>query len=243
MLRAIVVDDEPFVRKLILQNLEAYNADLMVVGDCGSVAESEVLIKACKPDVLFLDIQLTDGTGFDLLQKIGDYNFKVLFVTSYEQYAIKAIKCGAFDYILKPLNTDEFDEAVTRLIYEAADTEMVKDRLQLAQESLLGKREHITLRFNESLRIVKFSEIMYCHSDSGYTTFHLKNEEKVLVSRGLKEYEKLMPEDGFMRIHKSYLVNKHAIKEYLKEGYIKLSTGETLPVAVRRKEDIMKFFQ
>lgn len=243
MLKAIVIDDEPFIRKLILQNLETYSSQLMVVGSCGSVAEGEVLINSCKPDVVFLDIQLTDGTGFDLLQRIKDFSFKLVFITSYDEYAIKAIKYGAFDYILKPLNTDELDEAVQRILNEAANNEQIEERLKLAQDNLQGTREHITLRFNESLRIVNFADIMFCHSDSGYTTFHLSDKEKIMVSRGLKEYEGLLPDEGFMRIHKSYLVNVKFIKEYLKEGYIKLQNEETLPVAVRRKEEVLKFFQ
>ncbi len=242
MLRAIVIDDEHFIRKLIIQSLEKYN-DLIVVGDCGSVTEGEVLINSCKPDVVFLDIQLSDGTGFDLLKRLGNFNFKLLFITSYEQFAIKAIKSGAFDYILKPLNTEELDEAIKRLMSITDILEKVDERLQVVEESFAGRREQLTLRFNESLRIVKIADIMYCQSDSGYTSFYLVQKEKIVVSKGLKEYEKLLPEDLFLRIHKSYLVNTSFIKEYLKEGYIRLLNDVSLPVAVRRKEDILKYFQ
>ena len=242
MLKTIVIDDEPFIRKLIIQSLAEYS-ELIVVGDCGSVKEGEVLIKSCKPNVVFLDIQLSDGTGFDLLKLIGNFNFKILFITSYEQYAIKAIKSGAFDYILKPLDTDELDVAIKRLVSVTDVQEKVEERLQIARDNLAGRRDHLTLRFNESLRIIKNADIMYCHSDSGYTSFYLVQGEKIMVSKGLKEYEKLLPEDKFLRIHKSYLVNKTFIKEYLKEGYIRLSNDISLPVAVRRKEDILKFFE
>lgn len=242
MLKVIVIDDEPFIRKLIIQNLTDWK-ELIVVGDCGSVSEGKILINSCKPDVVFLDIQLSDGNGFELLKQLENFNFKLLFITSYEQYAIKAIKSGAFDYILKPLDTEELDEAIKRLISATDIQEKVKERLQVAQNNLAGLRDHITLRFNESLRIIKIADIMYCQSDSGYTSFYLEKSEKIVVSKGLKEYEKLLPEDKFLRIHKSYLVNTTFIKEYIKEGYIRLSNDISLPVAVRRKEDILKYFQ
>ncbi len=243
MLRAIVVDDEPLIRKFLVQTLEEYQG-LMIVGNCGSVAEAEVLISSCNPDVVFLDIHLSDGSGFNLLQKIGEINFNVVFITSYEQYAIKAIKCGAFDYILKPVDTEELDETIKRILESSSEAdEKVNTRIDILQNELAGKREFITLRFNESLRIVNFGEIIYCNSESGYTTFYLDQGEKVVVSRGLKEYEKLLPDNMFLRIHKSYLVNKIFIKEYLKEGYIRLKDGTSLPVAIRRKDDILRYFQ
>ncbi len=242
MLKVLVIDDEPLIRKLIIQYLADYS-ELIVAGDCGSVAEGKVLINSCKPDVVFLDIQLSDGTGFKLLKEIEHINFKLLFITSYEQYAIKAIKSGAFDYILKPLDTEELDVAIKRLLSVTDVREKINERLQVAQDNLAGRRHQITLRFNDCLRIIKIADIMYCQSDTGYTFFYLAQNEKIVVSKGLKEYEKLLPEDAFLRIHKSYLVNTAYIKEYMKEGYIRLSNNVSLPVAVRRKEDILKFFQ
>lgn len=242
MLKTLVVDDEINIREYIVQTLSSFE-ELMVVGSCGSIAEADILIKACKPDVVFLDIKLSDGNAFDLLSKIGDFNFMLVFLTSYEKYALKAIKCGAFDYLLKPLDIDEIKDTVKQIADNHNQSlDIVNQRVQLVQDNLAGKRDSITLRFKEGMRIVHFNEILYCFSESGYTTFYLDDSNKVMVSRGLKEYEKILPEDIFFRTHKSYLVNKNYIREYLNTGYIKLRNGDMIPVAFRRKEEVMKYF-
>jgi two-component system LytT family response regulator len=243
MLKAIVIDDEIKIREYIVNTIEK-NSDITIIGSCGSVKEGLILLKYCNPDVVFLDIQLSDGTAFDILSELESIDFRLVFITSYEQYALKAIKCGAFDYILKPLDIDEIKETVEKLY---KDFDVLNDnnmqRVKLIEDQLSGTHDSITLRFKDGMRIVMFSEIVYCFSESGYTTFYLNDDSKVMVSKGLKEYEKLLPTTIFFRTHKSYLVNKSYIQEYYNNGTLKLRDSDTVPVAFRRKDEVLKYFK
>ena len=239
MYKTIIIDDEPLIRESIKQVLEPYN-ELMIIGACGSVSEGETLINSCQPDLVFLDIHLVDGTGFDLLKKLKEINFKLVFVTSYDQYAINAIKLGAFDYILKPIDEDEFDETLQRLFKEGDKLPKTnKQRILLADNTLTGKNRRITLRLQDHFQLVNFDDILYCKSDGGYTTFYLK-EGKIMVSKSIAEYEKMLPEDEFIRTHQSYIVNICCIEKLTKEGFIILNNKASIPVSVRKKEEVTK---
>lgn len=240
MYKTIVIDDEPLIRESIKQILEPYK-EIMIIGACGSVAEGETLIKSCEPDLVFLDIQLLDGTGFDLLKKIEEINFKLVFVTSYDKYAINAIKYGAFDYILKPIDDDEFDETLQRLFKEEQKTGMIsQQQIDVANNSLIGKNRRITLRLQDHFQLINFDDIQYCKSDGGYTTFFLSENRKVMVSKSLAEYEKLLPSYEFIRSHQSYIVNISFIEKLTKEGFLVLKNGANVPVSVRKKEEVVR---
>ena len=240
MYKTLVIDDEPLIRESIKQVLEQY-PEIVIIGTCGSVSEGETLIKNCQPDLVFLDIHLVDGTGFDLLKKIENIDFKLVFVTSYDQYAINAIKFGAFDYILKPIDEDEFDETLQRLFKEDVVTGVVsQQRVQLANNNLAGKNRRITLRLQDHYQLIDFDDIKYCQSDAGYTTFFLKDGKKTMVSKSLSEYEKLLPADEFLRTHQSYIVNISFVEKLTKEGFVVLKDKTSIPVSVRKKEEVTK---
>lgn len=240
MFKTIIIDDEPLIRESIKQVLEVYS-EIVIIGDCGSVSEGETLIKNCKPDLLFLDIQLVDGTGFDLLKKIGEINFDLIFVTSFDNYAINAIKFGAFDYILKPIDADEFDETLRKLFKsKELPRQNLNQRVELAGNVLNGKNRRITLRLQDHFQLIDFDEIIYCKSDGSYTTFFLENNKKIMVSKSIIEYEKMLPGNEFLRCHQSYLVNIKFIDKLTKEGFIILKDKSSIPVSVRKKEEIMK---
>jgi two-component system LytT family response regulator len=240
MLKAIVIDDELIIRKLIIQFLSEYNR-IEVVGECGSVEESEALIKSLNPDIVFLDINLSDGSGFDLLKRLSSISFKLIFITSYSQYAIKAIKVGAFDYILKPICNEEMAATLNKVLNDKGSNELVRDRALLSQKTL-SKRNSITVKSLNSLRIIYIEEIIYCKSANSYTIFFLENGDEIISSKTLKEYCALLPEELFIRVHKSYLINISLIKEYKSEGVLVLSNGSEIPVAARRKENLLKLF-
>jgi len=243
MLRVLIIDDEPIIRK-DLEALVSRHKDIVVIGACGTIKEALVLIPATNPDLILLDIQLSDGTSFDLLKLLPAINFNIIFITAYNEYAIKAIKYGALDYLLKPIDEDELNEALNKIRSLPPPKEHFSESLEVTNNYLQTnseKRNKIVLRSQQYLQIVAFDEILYCHSDKGYTTFFLTNNRKVLVSKYIKEYEDLLPAHVFLRPHQSYLVNFNFIDRFHKDGYLILHSGAEIPVSTRRKDHVIAF--
>lgn len=239
VIRVVIIDDEPAIRK-DMQVLMQQQPGFIVVGVCGSVQEAKVLLPATQPDLLLLDISLGDGTGFDILQEAAPLACKVIFITAHHDFAIKAIKYGALDYLLKPLDEDELRLALEKVLKAQP---AVPEQLALAQQQYRqgGLQNRIVLRSQQYLQIVAFEDIVYCQSDAGYTTFFLNDGRKIVVSRSIKEYEELLPETWFLRPHQSYLVNHHFIDRYHKDGYLILRNGVEIPVSVRRKDFVIEY--
>ncbi|PSL45473.1 LytTR family two component transcriptional regulator [Chitinophaga niastensis] len=242
MIRTLIIDDEPAIRKDLEWLIKRY-PDFIVLGSCGSIAEARVIIPNTEPELLLLDIELADGTGFELLQEFPERNFKVIFITAYNQHAIKAIKFGAYDYLLKPVDEDELTETLLRL--KAAGPSNAKVQMEVTGSHLHNKKpglhNRIVLRSHQYLQVVSFEEILYCQSDGSYTTFHLSDKRKITVSRPIKEYEELLPENWFIRIHQSYIVNHHFIDRFLKDGLLILKDGTQIPVSSRKREYVRQF--
>jgi two-component system LytT family response regulator len=238
--RTVIVEDQPAIRKDI-HTLVKKQSGFAVVGTCGSVREALTLISATSPDLLLLDISLPDGTGFDILKNISSIPVRVIFLTAYGEHAIKAIKIGVLDYLLKPLDEIELRMALDKVWQlQVIDSRQVSVAERESRETNVSNR--LALRSQEFLQIVELDEIMYCHSVSGYTTFYLTDGRKVLTSKYIKEYEELLPAPSFLRPHQSYLVNQHFIDKYYKDyktSYLRLKNGVEIPVSFRRREEIM----
>ncbi len=239
LIRVVIIDDEPAIRKDI-QVLMQQHPDFIVVGACGSVQEARVLLPATQPDLVLLDISLGDGTGFDVLQDVAPLPYKVIFITAHQDFAIKAIKYGALDYLLKPLDESELQLALEKVLRTAPPEQ---EQLALVQQQFRqgGLQNRIVLRSQQYLQVVAFEEIVYCQSDAGYTTFFLTDGRKIVVSKSIKEYEELLPPAWFMRPHQSYLVNHHFIDRYHKDGYLVLRNGAEIPVSTRRKDFVIEY--
>ncbi len=238
VIRVVIIDDEPAIRK-DLQALMQQQPGFVVVGVCGSIQEARVLIPATQPDLLLLDISLGDGTGFDILHEMAPA-CKVIFITAHQDFAIKAIKYGALDYLLKPVDEEELQLALARVarMQQAAPEQLAVARDQLKQG---GLQHRIVLRSQQYLQIVAFEEIIYCQSDAGYTTFFLADGRKIVVSKSIKEYEELLPDTWFLRPHQSYLVNHRFIDRYHKDGYLILRNHVEIPVSTRRKDFVVEY--
>ncbi len=239
MIRTLVIDDEEIIRNEILDMLSSSAKDeIVVVGDAGSVAEAITLAKACRPDLVLLDINLPDGTGFDFLEKVEYRNFQVVFITAYEEFALKAIKQGALDYLLKPVDEDELEEVLEKVI--RTNTNDLTEQLDIVTRSLKGNNEKIVLRLFDSFQIIRFNELQYCKSDAGYTTFYLSDGRKFTTSKTIKEYESLLPSDTFFRSHQSYIINLDFIDRYEKSGDVILRGDINIPVSVRKRDTLVK---
>ena len=242
MLRTVIIDDEYHIRDTLINMLEMNCPDVRVVGQASGVVSGIATIKELQPELVLLDIQMKDGTGFDLLNMLPSFDFKVIFITAYDQYAVKAFKFSAVDYLLKPVNPEQLIEAVLRagkLIHDDFTRQMKV--LEENLKTVANKNKKIILRTNESIHLLDIGNIICCDSDSSYTTVHTVEGEKIIVSRTLKEYEEMLTECGFYRIHKSYLINLVHIKRFDRQdgGYIVLTNGLKIPVASRKREEMM----
>lgn len=245
MTRAVIIDDEKDIREINRRLLSDNFPDIEVVGEADSVETGVELILNEKPQLVLLDIDIKGGTGFHILQKIQPYNFALIFITAFNEFAIKAIKFSALDYILKPVNEVEFCAAIQaacETIEEHRMETQVNNFFEHYEKKTQSKK--IVLKTCDSIHLVDISDIMYCVSDNSYTTFYVKDKKEIIVSKSLKEFENLLSVYNFFRPHQSYLVNLHFIDKIDKTdgGSIVLNNKKEIPVSYRRKQALMDVF-
>lgn len=235
MIRAAIIEDSPASAAALEQDLQDYCEGIELCGKADGVIEGAKLIRAEKPDLIFLDVDLGDGNGFDLLEILGEEKPSVIFTTSSNEHAIRAFECSAIHYLLKPVDPILLQEAVSRV----TPTESIQ--LDQLKAHLSGKSGKITLNSQDKLRLVDIDEIVRCESTGAYTFFHTQSGEEILVTRTLKEYDKILSDKGFLRVHQSHLVNLRFIKEFVKSdgGYLVMNNNEQIPVSSRKKSTVM----
>ncbi|MEO5943775.1 MAG: LytTR family DNA-binding domain-containing protein [Ferruginibacter sp.] len=243
MITATIVDDEPDCCESLAMLLERYCPEVKVLDICYSADTALQSIKEHEPQILFLDIEMPFMNGFELLEKLGNINFGLIFTTSYDQYAIKAIRFSALDYLLKPVDREELQKAVQK----AAQRNQHPLPQQL--EMLLKKINNPTTPINkiaiptmEGYQLIAAESIISCESESNYTHLFLKDKRKIIASRNLKEVEELLEDHPFIRIHNSHIVNINEVEKYIKGegGYLIMSDGSSINVSRSRKELLMK---
>jgi two-component system LytT family response regulator len=243
MLKTVIIDDDYVSRMILREMLEKFLDNIEILGEAATVAEGVKLIEDTDPELVLLDISMPDGTGFDLLDKLKTINFKLIFITAYSEYAVKAFKYSAFDYIVKPLNVDELTKAIKRIpLIRQVDT---KVRVTTLKENLLSSDENssktVALPEINGFAIVKIDDIVRCEGKRNYTRIIFKEASEKIVSRTLLEFEHLLTPLGFVRIHRSHLVNILNVVRYLKSdgGMVELKTGELLKVSPKHKENLL----
>ena len=237
-----IIDDEPKARAILRTLVNQYKSDLNIVGEAGDVESGLELIRAHDPEVVLLDIRMPDGTGFDLVEQLGDNIPHIIFVTAYDQYALQAFRLSAVDYILKPVIPSDLVKALDKAA-EMAEEETLDLRLKAALENFKGSNSpgKLVLKTAESVIVVRIDEIVRCQSEANYTTFFLESGRSLVVSKPLKEYEQMLSPAGFLRIHQSHLVNLQFFREFRKrEDLILLTDGSEAPVASRKREVLMR---
>jgi two-component system LytT family response regulator len=239
-MKSLIVEDKEYIRKGLLNLLELVDFDVQVIGECASVSEAVILSKACKPELIFLDINLTDGTAFDFLEQTEYTDFKVIFITAFEEYALKALKTGAVDYLLKPVDIDELQIALQKVSALPISTQ--KQQINVVKQAIHSDNSQLILSLSDSFQVIDLNELMFCESDKGYTTFYCFDGKKYVVSKTLKEFEEPLSNANFTRPHQSYIVNLKYIDKYDKSGVIHLKNGKKIPVSSRRKESFLSTF-
>jgi two-component system, LytTR family, response regulator len=242
-INAMLIDDEPAARASLALELRLHCPHIRIVGEAGSVAEAVALLRAAPhPDLLFLDIQLSDGSGFDVLHQVDCQNFKIIFTTAYSDYALRAIKFLPLDYLLKPIDAEELKAAVEKAVRSRQPE--FGDRLQRMVQQMRADQKPVRIALKDANNIffIKTDEIAYCEADGVYTKFFLEKGRTIVVSKNLKEYENLLEPLGFIRTHNSFLVNPEKIVRYDKNagGSLILEEDRSVPLAFRKKDAVLK---
>lgn len=242
MKKALIIDDEQRTRELIAKMITSFDLGIDAIPMGESVQTGIAAIQAIQPDLVFLDIQMPDGTGFDLLKAIPNKNFEVIFITAHEEFAIKAIKFSALDYILKPVDADELRSAIERALATLNDTKAEPQFEALQHNIQPNQKRRLVLKTQESVHVVELEQIIRCEADRNYTSFFLKNGKKILVSRTLKDYETLLTGYNFLRVQQSHLVNLDYVDRYDKGngGAVVMKDGSEVPLSPAKRD---VFFQ
>ncbi|MEI7420772.1 MAG: LytTR family DNA-binding domain-containing protein [Prolixibacteraceae bacterium] len=243
MVKAVIIDDDLTSRLLLSEILKKAIGNVELLGEAGSVVEGIQLIELVKPDIVFLDISMPDGTGFDLLDKLKKIDFKIIFITAFTEFAVKAFKYSAFDYIVKPIDIKELAKTIARIpkIKKVNDRSAVNElKANLLSNSESNART-IALPELNGFAIIQVDNIIRCEGLRNYTKIIFQEGEEKIVSRTLLEFEKLLTPLGFIRIHRSHLVNLENVVRYIKAqgGMIELKTGELLKVSPKHKDNLL----
>ncbi len=236
-----MVDDIPEALEMLSNDIQQIDPEIEIIGKASSVVEASKLLQTKKPDILFLDIMLGDGTGFDILEIVPNLNAKVIFVTASEEHAIKAFKFAAVDYILKPYSFKDLSTAISKAKIQIKPRTAQLNLLKQIVTKPSEKPTRLSLNTSEKIIVVDIKDIIRCKADNNYTTFYLQDKSKILVSKTLKYYSDILKEVNFLRVHQSHLVNKLFIKEFIKAdgGYLMLHDSSNIPVSARKKNEII----
>ncbi|AZA76682.1 DNA-binding response regulator [Chryseobacterium sp. G0186] len=243
MYRALIIEDEYHLREALSIMLEMIAPDkIQIIGYAESADEAAKLIDRLQPDLVFMDILLKNGTGFDVLQQISYHKFHLIFTTAYEEYAIRAFKFSALDYLLKPIDAEELTIAIDK-IAGLKDRFLEEKQVDELTYNIHKSPQRIVLPTQEAMHVVKLSQIMHCETSGSYTTFYLADGKKIMISKPLKNYENILIPPDFFRVHQSYLINTNYIISYSREGMIEMENGMTIPISRAKKEAFFKLMK
>lgn len=242
MRKVLIIDDENRTRELIAKMIDSFGLDVKAIPEGENVQSGIEAIQKNQPDIVFIDIQMPDGTGFDVLRSIENKNFEVIFITAHEEFAIKAIKFSALDYLLKPVDTNELRSALEKALVRLADNAEPHQFEALQKNILPNEKRRLVLKTQESVHVVELDQIIRCEADRNYTSFFLQDDKKILVSKTLKEYEILLTGYNFLRVQQSHLININYVDRYDKKngGAVVMKNGAEVPLSPAKRELFFK---
>lgn len=240
-MEAIIIDDMPLAIANLRADIEEHCPDIQIIGEADGVVSGLKLLKEKQPEILFLDIDLQDGLGFDILELLSEYSFQVVFTTASNDYAIRAFQVSAIDYLLKPIDPELLVQAVEKA---KVANPASKDQYNLLKQNMNSPNSSnkIALHTQEQIMITDIEDIVRCEADGNYTTFHFRSKPKLLVTKTLKEFDAILSVYRFLRTHQSHLVNLNRVQSYIKTegGYILMDDSSHVPVSVRKKPQVIK---
>lgn len=244
-MKAIIIDDEPNAVELLALRLAQKCPQVEVVAACTSSVKGVVAIRELHPDIVFLDIEMPQMNGFQVLAAVEDIQFSLIFVTAYDKFALKAFRYSAIDYLLKPIETNELMEAIRKV---ERHTQTTKEQVGLFKQQYSNDfktlPDKIALPYQNGVAFVTIDDIIYCESDDGYTKFHLQDDQTYLVTKSLKDIQEMLEEGQFLRVHKQYLINLNQIKKFVKgePAYVTMSNNRTVPISRMHKDRLVEHF-
>jgi two-component system, LytTR family, response regulator len=246
-MKLLIIDNEPNLRKAIKTLLQAFCPEVSAIEEAEGVKSGLEKIKNFQPDILLLDVEMDDGSGFDLMKQVFDPGFQLIFITAYNQYAIEAFQFSAIDYLLKPVDPDALQNSIQRATKNIRNKDLSR-QIEVLMQQVSGKTDpdkRIVLKDIDNIYFVKVVDILYCMAEGTYTKFYFCNNEPILVSKNLKEYEAMLEPLGFLRTHHSYLANPDKIKIYDKSdgGSLILEGGHSIPVSQRKKDFVIQILE
>jgi two-component system LytT family response regulator len=245
MRKALIIDDENRTRELIAKMIDSFGFDLETFPIGENVQSGIAAIESLRPDIVFLDIQMPDGTGFDLLKSVQNKDFEVVFITAHEEFAIKAIKFSALDYLLKPIDPTELREATEKAM-KAIEDKRDEQQFEALQNNIQPtQKKRLVLKTQESVHVVELEEIIRCEADRNYTSFFLTGGKKILVSKTLKDYEILLSSFHFLRVQQSHLINLNFVDRYDKGngGSVVMKDGSQVPLSPAKRDIFFKILE
>ena len=251
MIKAVLIDDDKNLREGMKGLLARFAPSIQIIGEADSVVTGIEVMDALDPQVVFLDIQLTDGTGFDILEKLAERNktikSNVVFITAHEQYAIKAFRFSALDFLLKPVDPEELQKVIEK-IETVLEKKSDYSHIDLLLENIrknVDNFKRIALSTSDGIHLFDITDIIRCESTDNYTKFYIRNNKPVLISKTLKEYEELLKEHNFERIHQSHLINLSYLKSYIRKdgGYVVMKDESRLPISQRKRERLQEILK
>ena len=244
MIRTVIVDDEIDSIRVLQRLLNTYCPEVNIVGKADGVETALHTIQSCKPDLVFLDIEMTQGNAFDLLNQLQPIEFQVVFITAFDNYAIRAFKYSAVDYLLKPVDIDDLRSALDRVMRKVQGKSFLDqmETLLYNVETFQLTQQKMAVPTLTGLVFIPIKDIMRFEAKGSYTSIYLTNTEEIIATRNIKEYEELLPDAIFCRVHNSHIINLHKIQKYHKGrgGYIIMEDGSNIEVASRRREEFLR---
>ena len=246
-MKILIVDNEKEVRGLLKDMIASISANAYIVEEAEGVETGVQKINTFQPDVIFLDVEMNDGTGFDLMNRVSNPAFQLVFTTAHNKYAVQAFKCSAIDYLLKPVDFTELENSLQKAAAAISGNSLSKQMAVLMQQLSAkdNSEKQIVLKDSEASYFVKVADILYCEAEGSYTKFYVQNNTPIIISKNLSIYEELLALYGFIRTHHSYLVNPAKIKMYDKAdgGTLILDSGHTVPISHRKKDYVMQVLE
>lgn len=241
-MRAVIIDDEKKARETVKGMLTLMAQDIGIAGEADGVESGLKAIHQYDPDLVFLDIHMQDGTGFDLMRRLSDYNFVLVFLTAHDKYALEAFRFAAIDYLLKPIDPDELKDTIKRIRKQKPDNGKMMDALFQNLQKISSSPRKIVLKSSDTIHVVFSDDIIHCESADNYTRFFLKGQKPLLISQSLKNFEEILTPLGFLRVHQSHLINLSQISKVDRKNgcHVEMTDGTEIPVAVRKKDILMK---
>lgn len=242
MIKAIIIDDEPSAGEVLQTLIKNYTTHIDICEICQNIPKALNAIRTCRPNIIFLDIELADGSGFEILENLNGLEARVIFVTAYEHYAIQAIKHSAFDYILKPIMPQELNKTIDKIFDDELKQNPYPNVEPLLKQLTGGLNNKIGVSNRGGLEYYDINEILFIEGQGSYIKMHLIDNKEVVASKKIKDFEAILDSKGFIRVHRSYYINTAHIANILKEdgGYIKMTNGKQIPISLSYKEEAIK---